>query len=273
MGFYKIIASDLDGTLLNSDSQVSPENMVAIREIAERGGWFVPASGRTYSEIPENVRKNPDIRYVIHSNGAVILDKKTGERNLACISREQLPVIWEMLKEYEVHVVLRYGGDCYLDEKMGCEAAYQYYNVAPVQAMLAEKYDIKIRDFESFVKTLDDIEVVAASFRHLEELLACQERLMATGMFLTARPERSLLEIFHRDAGKGNALWRLADMLGVDRKATIAVGDSDNDLGMLKAAGLSLVVSNGQPAALEIADKIICSNDEHSAQYICAHYF
>ena len=52
---YKIIASDLDGTLLDSNGQISAENISAIRDIAKRGVFFVPASGRTYSEIPQKL--------------------------------------------------------------------------------------------------------------------------------------------------------------------------------------------------------------------------
>ena len=63
---YHIIASDLDGTLLNSAGVISPENLAAIHELTEKGSHFVPASGRGYSEMPQQIHDCPDIRYIIH---------------------------------------------------------------------------------------------------------------------------------------------------------------------------------------------------------------
>ena len=60
----KIIASDLDGTLLNSNSEVSAENLEAIRKLAEKGVFFVPATGRSLSEIPKAIAYIPEIRYI-----------------------------------------------------------------------------------------------------------------------------------------------------------------------------------------------------------------
>lgn len=74
------------------------------------------------------------------------------------------------------------------------------------------------------------------------------------------------------EAGKGNALRSLADMLGVSHDETIGVGDSDNDTSLIEAAGLGLVPSNGCGSLKKIADEIICSNDEHIACYILDHY-
>ena len=65
----------------------------------------------------------------------------------------------------------------------------------------------------------------------------------------------------------------LADMLGVDRKATIGVGDSLNDVALIESAALGLVVSNACEELKLIADKVICSNEEHSLAYINKHYF
>ena len=69
---YKLIASDLDGTLLKNDMTVSPENEAALAEFNKLGIDFVATSGRTFYEIPECVRENPSIRYVTYSNGTAV---------------------------------------------------------------------------------------------------------------------------------------------------------------------------------------------------------
>ena len=74
---YKLIASDLDGTLLTPQKTVSQENEAAIRELCELGVHFVPCSGRAYEQMPSFIRSNPYVRYYIYSDGAGIYDKKT----------------------------------------------------------------------------------------------------------------------------------------------------------------------------------------------------
>ena len=98
---YRIIASDLDGTLLNDKKEVSPENIAAIARMAELGVYFVPCSGRTLSEIPENVKSIPSVRYIIHSDGAVIHDKVTGERIERCMTQGAVKPALDILFEYE----------------------------------------------------------------------------------------------------------------------------------------------------------------------------
>ena len=76
---YKIIATDLDGTLLNSQGNVSPENWEAIRKLQELGVLVVPTTGRVFEELSLQLRESPLFRYYITSGGAAIYDKETGK--------------------------------------------------------------------------------------------------------------------------------------------------------------------------------------------------
>ena len=73
-------------------------------------------------------------------------------------------------------------------------------------------------------------------------------------------------------AGKGNALLLLAELLGVDRNATIAVGDSTNDCTMVETAGLGLAMDNAVPKLKAVADAVVCNNRDHVVKYILEHY-
>lgn len=110
MGNYKIIACDLDGTLLNNNSQISDENIAAINELAEREVWFVPCSGRTLSEMPQNIRELPSIRYIIHSNGAAVLDKVTGKQTSISIPKNLNIELFDLFNSYEAHICFRSNG-------------------------------------------------------------------------------------------------------------------------------------------------------------------
>ena len=81
------------------------------------------------------------------------------------------------------------------------------------------------------------------------------------------------LEIYSKNAGKGNALLHLAAQLGIDPAQTIAVGDSENDSDMIKKAGLGLAMENACPELKTLAGAVVCHNTEHVVDYILKHYF
>ena len=89
---------------------------------------------------------------------------------------------------------------------------------------------------------------------------------------LYAQSNKYNLEVFSSKAGKGNALMLLADILGVDRTQTIAVGDSTNDMTMIKAAGLGLAMQNAVDELKQNADEVICDNNSNAIDYIVERY-
>jgi hydroxymethylpyrimidine pyrophosphatase-like HAD family hydrolase len=84
------------------------------------------------------------------------------------------------------------------------------------------------------------------------------------GAFQFVSSEQTLCEILPLGMHKGVALQKLVEYLGADLKKTVAVGDYDNDVGMLRAAGLGIAVANSSPAALAAADTVTVSNEEHA---------
>ena len=82
---YRLIASDLDGTLLSPDQTLSQENREAICRLTEKGVIFAIATGRTMGEIPAILREDPLIRYIIFSGGAMVYDRTAGIIHSACI--------------------------------------------------------------------------------------------------------------------------------------------------------------------------------------------
>ena len=83
---YKIVASDLDGTLLNKEQIVSEENFCAIAQMKRLGVEFVPTTGRGLNEIAPSLINSPDINYIITSNGAMVFDTNTGKQTQTCLS-------------------------------------------------------------------------------------------------------------------------------------------------------------------------------------------
>lgn len=265
---YQLVCSDLDGTLLNSEAEVSLENLRAIEKLAEQGVFFVPSTGRSYSEVPAEIRSHPSIRYFICSNGAMVMDGQSGRSHLTGMSRQISQKIQAILGRYETHLTLRHDGKCYVDAASATEEAFDYYNVCEAHRLVINDFAVWHEHFTEFCENTDDVEVISVFFKHREELMAAREEIESLGGLQVVGVSDYNLEIMNAKAGKGNALLWLAEELGIKREDTISVGDSDNDRSMVKAAGLGLAVSNACQSLKEAADEIICSNDEHAIQYI-----
>lgn len=269
---YKLIASDLDGTLLKNDMTISRENLLAIEELSKKGVHFVLSTGRTLSEIPQKLREIPNIRYIIHSNGAVIYDRETKKRVTSCMSHDLFQSVIDMFWEYETLIQIRCNGVSYVDARLCNEEGFQYHHVSPYYQEFVETTNIPKENFYEFCASLCELEVVSAFFFSDEDYNECKRRIESTGELYAASTEPYFMEVFHKDAGKGKALCRLAEILGIAEEDTIAIGDSNNDRTIIQVAGLGLVVENGCQELKHIADKIICSNEEHVAKYVLKHY-
>jgi Cof subfamily protein (haloacid dehalogenase superfamily) len=270
---YRVVVSDLDGTLLNEKKEISEENLLAIREMTERGVHFVASSGRSLDEMPTEIIENPYIRYISCSDGAVIYDKTTGE----AIVKNYMPIdvvreCVKILRDYEILPMTHGGGKLYIDRDGYSHENYVYHNVTPAFEKVNGLLGIRVDDCLSELESSDEAELFCAFFRSSEELSECVERLLALGDVKIAASEKYNIEIYHKSAGKGRALYPLAEFLGCDISEIIAVGDSKNDVEMVEEAGLGLAMSNSMEELKAIADEVICSNEEHAAKYILENY-
>ena len=268
MSHYKIIACDLDGTLYNSKTQISKENIDAINKLCERGILFVPSSGRTMSEMPPVLLKNPDIRYYIYSNGAAAIDTHTGEKILMCMSQQLTNKVLNTLYDYKTHITLRHNGLCYIDAHFQKESDIRFYNVHKVHHGVISEFGILKDDFKEFVYSLDDVEVMSVFFNDESQLRECKKQLCEIDGIIVADSWPYNLEIFSAKAGKGAALEALAKKLGIDVLQTIGIGDSGNDLSLVKIAGLGLAVENASAQLKDACDRVVCSNEQHTIKYI-----
>ena len=269
---YKLIGCDLDGTLFNSDGEISVENGKAIDELARLGVYFVPSSGRTFSDIPEAVRNHPSVRYIIHSNGAVVFDKQTGERISFCMPKELSREVLSLLFSFETHLSVRYHGSTHIDSLEASRESFEYYNVWPVHAELLDCYAALTDNFKSTVMEFDGVEMISAFFRDEGALLRVREILERDTRLNIVSACPYNLEITFSKADKGDALRALAEKLSIPINATIAVGDSENDISMIKAAGLGLAMKNAADKVKDCADETICHCDDHSVKFIKEKY-
>ena len=269
---YKLVASDLDGTLFNNQAEVSLENLSAINTLWEKGVHFVPSSGRTLSEMRADIKDNPQVRYIIYSNGAGVYDKETGEQILTCLSNDVVIHILDVLYSMETHITYRYNGKSFVDATCQTDEAYNYYNVCEEHRDAVRGYANHVNNFKELGYLADQVEVISVFFRNNQDQEACKQLFSKWEELRVVEGAPYNLEIVNKDAGKGNALRCLADKLGTDYADTISVGNSDNDESMIQAAGLGLAVSNSCESLKAVADEIVCSNEEHVIDYVLKHY-
>lgn len=271
MSTYKIIATDLDGTLFNEHKEISAENEAAIKELHARGVLVVPNSGRCMIEMPPLIKNHPYFRYLIQSDGAVVYDKKTGKRLTHCMQKDVSDKVLAILKDYRSSISIRQNGLCYVKDSAHNDADYKANNVNDGW----RDYFYKVAtptDFSFFERPDTEIEMICVFFADMEERAACSARLLALGTVQIASTAENNIEIFSVDAGKGKALLTLAASLGIDGKDTVGVGDSTNDSDMILRAGLGLVMENACDELKALGGTVICHHRDHVMRYILEHY-
>ncbi len=266
---YKIIASDLDGTLLKDDKTISRENLDAIKKFTEMGGIFVPTTGRSVGELPDALINNPHIRYIICSDGTGIYDKVTEKCEFDAMPHDLLMRAVDIFLDYDVHMVLHYNNAAYSDtnkEIFNREQMEHFGELIPQFAHYT--YSTHKPDFRGFCDSIEGAELLFTFFWDKSQIDDCVKRLEEIDEFNICSSADSSIEIIRKTSNKGLALLRLADMLGIKREETIAVGDNTNDMNFVASAGLGLAMGNAVDTLKAVADRVICTNEEHNIDYI-----
>ena len=250
---YKIIASDLDETLLSRDTRrVSERNLEAIRRASEMGVKFVPASGRGYATIQGTLEelglRDKENEYIISFNGGAITENKNNRRLFfKGITYEKMKMIFDAGLGYDVCTHIYTDDTVYIYNINEGEKKFLWHRMdyVPIRKeeiqMLADKPLAKIL----FQNT---------DVRYLEKIAKDLEPI--TGDTFVSYSSNRYVEFNQQGVNKGQGLLRLAEILGVDPKDTIAIGDNDNDLTMIQAAGLGCCVSNATEAVKKNSDYI-----------------
>ena len=270
---YKMVVSDLDGTLLDSDKQVSKENWTAIEKLQQQNIYFVPASGRAWGETPRAIRENPNIRYYITSDGTQIYDKLDGEIIWEKkISKETGTWLLDQLYKHDVCLMLHNDVHSYTDKALDDDATYTRLNMSRSWIDQIRATNEFLDNYKDYVYSLDGFQMVCAFFADPNALAECKKLFSDHPELVVVQSDPNDLEIYCRQGGKGNAMRALAGILGFPYKRTIAVGDSTNDSDMIRLSGLGLAMENAVPALKEKADFVICDNDSHAIDYILKRY-
>ena len=262
----KLIAFDLDGTLLDDDKHLPAENLAALQAAKEAGILLVPATGRILKALPEELLSPGLFRYFIFANGAEVYDL---EEQKALHRARISPDLAVRLCEYMDRLPVLY--DCYRGERgyltaWMYEAAPDFFETEPHILKLVKSLRLPVPELkENILAVNEPLEKLQMFFRpenmdererQLQEIPERFPELIASSSL------RNNIEINSAHAGKGNALRRLCDALGIDCRESVAFGDGLNDADMLRAAGRGCALENAVPSLKESADVIVESNND-----------
>ena len=262
----RLIAFDLDGTLLDDRKNLPPENLDALQAAAAAGVMLVPATGRILKGLPDGFVNPGLFRYFIFANGAEIYDLQE-ER---CLHRAGIePALAAEVCRYMDALPVLY--DCYRDG-MGYmtawmyEQAPDYFGPEPEILKLVKSLRRPVPELkEDILRVNRPLEKLQMYFRpeNMDErerqLKALPERFPA---LKASSSLKNNIEINSVSAGKGRALRRLCELLALRPKESAAFGDGLNDIEMLEAAGIGCAMANAGAAVRAAADRIVESNND-----------
>lgn len=259
----KLIASDLDGTLLTDKKELSKVTREALDMAISNGIYMIPATGRSFKAVPDMIKNYPGVEYVITSNGGVIYSVSKKERIYQCLLEAESAVkILKMERPANVVMEIFIKGIPYSEEAYVLEP--EKYGATQYGARYIKETRIPIKNIEEFAQEhqeeLDsmafvcrDIEIKKALWKKLEQEIP--------DIYVTSSVGH-LLEIGHKNAGKGNTLLYLMEQLGVTPEEAMAFGDADNDSSMLKSVKYGIAMDNGTKACKAAAAFITASNED-----------
>lgn len=270
----RMFATDLDGTLLNSNGVVSRRNFAAMRRACLDGCFVVPTTGRSFFEMPAALREARGcFTHCICSDGAAIYNGRGDLLWKTVFSPDAVRHILAVLESYDVLPEFYVHGIPFAPQDKLNTAAYRHYRIEPDYDAVMDETRRGFTDMDAFLaEYIGEMEILNVFFANEAERTEAFSRLAYSGVAELTTSMQSNLEILQPGIHKGSGLQRLCKMLGISTKQVLAVGDSRNDLTMFRTVGVGLAVSGACNELKERATAVICSNDAHTFAYAYSHY-
>ncbi len=257
---YKMLAVDVDGTLLTSEDKITERTKNAIRLAEEKGIVFVISSGRPVHAVLPIIaqlglkKDHPFISY----NGAMAVKDSSGEiLYQEVLSPENSLDIFRFGTEYDTTVMVWSKGELFTN-KMN-ERAHKYSAFTKTKLNLIEDSEQFFKVGATKVLWYDDVDLIN---RYSEEL---KTKVGKGVSFYTSKP--FYLEFVNSNISKAVALERLGEYTGIKRENIMAIGDGWNDLDMIKFAGFGVAMGNSHNEVRDSADFVTLSNDEDGVAF------
>ncbi|PRR83789.1 Cof-type HAD-IIB family hydrolase [Clostridium vincentii] len=260
---YKLIAIDMDGTLLRDDKTISTLNKITLRRAIDLGVKVVLTSGRPIQGLKKYLDELGLVgedEYVIGVNGAVIC--KTDDYEIinsdGTLTGKDVKYIYNKVKDLGTYV----------------HAFTSKEDLVNMESRFSEeeekRIDLKVRvvDFPNEVQDDDEIlKVVLEEEKLVLDKITPQIPKDLFEKYTVIRSLDFMMEFMNKDCNKATGLEKLAQYLKIDKSEIIAIGDADNDIEMLEYAGLAVAMGNAKDEIKQLADYVTKSNEEDGVAY------
>lgn len=261
----KLICIDMDGTLLNNDHEVSEKNKEILKKVHSKGINIALTTGRIFI----SARYYSDLiginTPVIASNGAYIKNKYEDKAILeGSLNKEDAIEIYKIVKKYKLNITFNSWDTLIRETEVPKSHAYYIMNKQlsedkKVKFLITNDIISTINNFsESILKGIvieekDNKDNLWAAKKEIKEKFKDKLHVVSSG--------NDNFEIMDGSISKGSAVLHLAKIFNIDKEEVMCIGDSENDISMLKVAGLSIAMGNGNDIVKEVADFITDTNN------------
>ncbi len=251
-----LFLTDLDGTLLKEDGTISKENIEAIEYFKKEGGKFTYVTGRMpffTHHVYEKI--NPNIAFGC-INGGGLYDHRKQEYIWKKELSKNVVELLECVDKNLPHIGIQVNtfSKIYFAKDNSVMEVFRERTGAPNYVCDYHNVNEPLAKIIFGCETEEDIEKT-------KDLLNSHK---LADSFDFIRSEKTLYEILPKGSGKGTALKKLIEIFGLDREKTIAIGDYDNDISMFSEAKIGIAVSGASKSAIDAADCVTVSNEEHA---------
>ncbi len=259
MSEYKLIAFDMDGTLLNSEKTISPDTLSAVNRVFDSGKEAVLSTGRCIAELRDIFPLIPRLRYAVSTSGGLVYDIKEKKSIFSKVIEPSLcDEIFSTITKRDVMLHILTAERSIVSKEQ--EENMAHFHMGVYKSMYDKIATIVDDPIEFIRDNHEDIYKINLYHTSQEERDKSRRQLEKLGLEIIDS-EITSIECSPKGVTKGTGLVALCEHLGFGIDKAIAVGDSDNDLDVLSKAGLAIAMGNANDRVKAAADIIVSDND------------
>lgn len=256
---YKLLALDMDGTLLDSRKQVSPKTQQAIEELAKTGVAVAYCTGRSLPEMRDVRRALPFVRYGSQVSGALTYDFETDTVISATPLSTDICLQLIRAGALENAMVHMHCVHASVTRQVDIDRMH-LVRMATYRSMF-EEVCTRTDDLEAYVREHEG-QVLKINLYHMDTESRERTRRRIQGLPIKlADSERTSLESTAQGISKDKGIERICSRLGIGMDQVVAIGDAPNDTDVLRAAGCAVAMGNATPEIKQLADLVVADND------------
>ena len=250
---YKLVAVDMDGTLLTNEKKILPETKKALLKAYNKNTIICISTGRAFPAIKKYLDElEINIPLILYNGSRVMMSRESDLLFNRVIDLETAKKVYKIISDKNGTCCFWRNDVCYFNKDN--EYTEYYHKLTTINPIIIDEIkDDLFSDINKFIwfGTVENLDIVQ------------KEYLIGVEGINYFKSHSNLLEIVPTNVSKGNTLKSLIEKLGISREEVIAIGDDENDISMIQFAGLGVAMKNAKESVKNIADFITDSNEEN----------